>query len=204
MKKIITLLLIICTLAFILCACTQKQNLSPADNSEASSDTQSEVSSEASSEPSSSESSSPVNSQGSSFMPEISSDNKAFLSKFASNSLDFAYEEELESAFSASEWVAISKKYSDFWEEEINNAYKCLLVEVDDTASIKNEQINWISFCEDKISEIETNVQAEGGSLARFNAANKIMLIYRERAAALYEDLYEYDPDFSFSFVANG
>lgn len=212
MKKLFTLLIFILILTLLLAGCKGKVNTSSASNdystiesSLSSDDTGNTVSSDVSSETSSS-----ITSDVSSdtdehaFMPSIDSDNAAFLEKFNANSLDSAYEEELETAFSAKEWVQISQKYANFWLSEIDNAYKCLLVEAEDTASIKNEQASWLSSCDDKIHEIESEVTADGGSLARFNAANEIMLLYRERAADLYEQLYAYDKTFSFSFVANG
>jgi len=214
MKKILISVLCIFILSLMLCSCKGKVNTSSTDpgystieisssQDESSSNTSSDVSSDVSSDMETSQVSSTVD-NGHTFMPGISTDNSAFLEKFNANSLDSAYEEELETAFSAKQWVEISQKYADFWLKEIDNAYKCLLVEADDTASIKSEQANWLTSCENKKHDIETQAGAEGGSLSSFTAANEIMLLYRERAAALYEQLYAYDPDFSFSFVANG
>ena len=213
MKKIFTLLVFILILTLLFAGCKGKVNTSSTtdtystiESSSSTDDTSSTVSSDASSDVSSAVTSdiSSGNSDDHSFMPSIDSDNTAFLEKFNSNSLDSAYEEELETAFSAKEWVQISQKYANFWLSEIDNAYKCLLVEADDTASIKDEQAAWLSSCDEKIQQIESEATADGGSLARFNAANEVMLLYRERAAQLYEQLYAYDQTFTFSFVANG
>ena len=210
MKKILYIIAFILILSVLFTGCKGKTNSSSSLGSDystiESSSSQDEISSAVSSDVSSDiisdVSSSTDDEHG--FMPSIDSDNTEFLKIFNANSLDSAYEEELETAFSAKQWVEISQKYANFWLAEIDNAYKCLLVEADDTAAIKAEQSNWLSSCDDKIHQIESEITADGGSLARFNAANEVMLLYRERAADLYEQLYAYDQNFTFSFVANG
>ena len=54
------------------------------------------------------------------------------------------------------------------------------------------------------VNSVVEAAQAEGGSMALLNGASQVMNYYRDRAMVLYEELYQYDPDFEFSFQANG
>ena len=139
-------------------------------------------------------------------LPSINTENTGFNDKFSQNSLDMAYEEEMMSAYSANEWVTICSKYSQLWQDEVDNAYKELLAVVseDRYSSLREEQDQWLLDIESQIQQIRASAEAEGGSLVLFNASSEIMLLYRTRAAVLYQELYDYNPDFSFAFVANG
>jgi uncharacterized protein YecT (DUF1311 family) len=211
MKKIITIAAAILTILSVFSGCSKSPSYSVVSSEDpSSSETSSIVSSQASSsEIDASVSSAPTHSSETSspedsFLPKIDTENDDFDAKFAENVLDRAYEEEIKSAYTTTDWVMIATKYAEQWQSEIDNAYKCLLVAVDDTASVKADQAKWQAETDAKISELKSQADENGGSLVRFNVSNEIMLLYRSRAAELYEQLYAYDPDFSFSVVANG
>lgn len=213
MKKFIVIAAAMLLILSVFSACTKSPNYSVISSDGASSNT-STVSSQSPSSATSSSTASSVDtpthssevssSSVDSFLPKIDTDNAAFNAKFAENVLDSAYEEEIKSAYSTTEWVNISTKYSGLWQKEIDNAYKCLLVAANDTASIKSEQSKWQTETDTKISDLKSKTSEDGGSLVMFNVSNEIMLLYRSRAADLYKQLYAYDPNFSFSVVANG
>lgn len=162
-------------------------------------------SSEESSEP---ESSGEVNQteHENSLLPAIETDNEDFLEKFSGNSLDMAYEEEMRASYSAVQWVNICGKYAELWNNEADRAYRELLAVVSEErySSLRQEQEEWRSEIAVQVDTLQAAAAAEGGSAAMFNAASEILIAYRARAAALYEELYPYQPDFSFSFKANG
>ena len=154
----------------------------------------------------SSSSSSEDTSHSENMLPAISTDDTAFNEKFAQNTLDLAYEEEMMSALSANEWVDICSNYSQLWKNEADNAYKELLAVVPDDryTTLREEQEQWATDVEGQIQDIRSSAQTEGGSLVMFNASSEIMLLYRTRAAELDQELFDYNPDFSFNFAANG
>ena len=157
-------------------------------------------------DPASSVDSSETSSQEESLLPPPDTDDEAFNEKFAQNSIDAAYEEEIAVAVSVTEMVEICQQYTDFWSAEVDNAYMHLLAVADEDryADYRAEQEEWIAGKDGEIAEITEAAQAEGGSMALLNGASQVMNYYRDRAMALNEELYQYDPDFEFSFQANG
>lgn len=139
-------------------------------------------------------------------LPPADTENDAFNEKFMQNAIDAAYEEEIAVAISVSDMVEICNKYANLWNEEVDNAYMHLLAaaEEDQYPTYKSEQEEWISEKDGKIAEISEAAMAQGGSMAFLNGASQIMNFYRDRAMVLYEELYQYDPEFSFQFQANG
>lgn len=139
-------------------------------------------------------------------LPQPDTENPSFNELFLQNSLDAAYEEEIAIAASVAEMAEICDRYADLWSEEVDNAYRNLLAAADEEqyASYKSEQEEWIAGKDRAIREIVQTAQEQGGSMALLNSASQVMTFYRDRAIVLYERYYQYDPNFTFNFQANG
>ena len=141
-----------------------------------------------------------------SLLPPADTENAAFNEKFSTNAIDAAYAEEIDVATSISEMVRICGEYTDLWSKEVDNAYMHLLAASDEEhySDYKADQESWVSEKDGKIAEITAAAQEQGGSMALLNGSSQVMNFYRARAMYLYEELYQYDPEFSFAFQANG
>jgi major membrane immunogen (membrane-anchored lipoprotein) len=134
----------------------------------------------------------------------ISTDNNKFNNKFKSNPLDKAYLSEINSASTTLQMVNISSKYAALWEKEVSYAYAALKAALkSDSAKLKtagDEQEKWENGKAAALAKINSDAQVKGGSMARVEAASDTMDFYRDRAAALYRQLYDYDKNYSYAY----
>ena len=121
----------------------------------------------------------------------------AFEAKWAQNPLDAAYDKESGDAESTKKITELDNKYALQWESAVVDAYQKLMQASSNDASLKSEQEKWESGKADALRQIQESQQGNGtaGSMA---VANATMAFYRDRAKQLYQELYQYDPDFTF------
>lgn len=190
------------------------------NSSEASSDTSSQTTSnsEGSSEPEDSSNTEPASgssgtadtpSSGSSeghstILPDISADDPDFALIFSENPLDIDYNAELDEATSTGKMVGIINKYIALWEAEVDSAYQTLMKKTSGEAktAIREEQSKWVSGTGAAIESIQ-NGAAENGSARQLEISGQILAYYRARAATLYSQLFQIEPDFSFAYQGN-
>lgn len=134
----------------------------------------------------------------------IRTDNQKFNEKFQSNPIDRAYLPEINAAGTTLQMGNISGKYAALWEKEIGHAYDALKSALKtDPAKLKtvtDEQTKWEDGKAAALTKINSDAQTQGGSMARVQAASDTMDFYRDRASALYRQLYDYDKDFTYAY----
>ncbi len=175
----------------------------PSTNSETSSDA--ETSSGSSDTPDVSSSSSSTSSEGhSSILPDISADDPDFALIFSQNPLDIDYNTELDEATSTGKMVGTISKYIDLWKVEVDSAYQALMKKTSGEAktAIREEQSEWVSGTGAAIESIQNNASGNG-SARQLEIAGQILSYYRARAATLYSQLFQIEPDFSFAYQGN-
>lgn len=126
-----------------------------------------------------------------------------FKAAFKDNSIDTDYMKQSKVSGSVVEMVKINNGAADNWKKVVASAYKELL-KLD--ASVEEEQQEWKDGLSDKFNEIRDQVTASG-SFANVEISHNTMLVYRERAAELLEDIFEATGDISGYFStgdANG
>ena len=144
--------------------------------------------------------------QDGTILDPIVTDSEEFNQIFAENPIDQAYISDSYNAVSNRDMIDIAEKYSKIWQEEIDVAYKRLLEKApeEDKPMLKQEQADWVDNTPASLEEITESAMNIGGSLAQVVASNDQMEYYRLRGASVYRELYEYEPDFSFSFSVKG
>lgn len=176
----------------------------PSTNSEPSSDT--ETPSDSSDIPDVSfSSSSSTSSEGhSSILPDISADDPDFALLFSQNPLDIDYNAELDEATSTGKMAGTISKYIDLWKVEVDSAYQALMQKTSGEAksAIREEQSEWVSGTGAAIESIQ-NSASGNGSARQLEIAGQILSYYRARAATLYSQLFQIEPDFSFAYQGN-
>ena len=73
------------------------------------------------------ESSEDSSGQNSGILPDISADDPAFVRLFAENPIDRDYANEVETAASTGQMLAVNNRYIDLWKAEVDGAYRTLL-----------------------------------------------------------------------------
>lgn len=160
-----------------------------------------EESSSQSSEESSGNSMEDTSSEHSDILPDISADDPDFAVLFSANPLDAAYTAELEDATSTGKMIGIINKYLELWKVEVDAAYRTLMEKTtgDAKEDIRSQQETWINETDANIQAIQDGVEGDG-SARQLEIASQIMAYYRARAATLYSQLFQIDPDFSFVY----
>lgn len=137
---------------------------------------------------------------------EITTDDEAFNRKFAENPMDKKYIAESNQAVSSLDMIKISDKYRDIWKAEVDYAYaelekKMMADSSDKPEKYRTEQEQWRSGQKEELQKIADEAQAAGGSMARVDAASKVMDYYRSRAAQIYRELYGYDKNYTYAYT---
>ena len=160
-----------------------------------------EESSQESSQESSGNSMEDTSSGHSDILPDISADDPDFALIFSENPLDAAYTAELEDATSTGKMIGIINKYLELWKDEVDAAYRTLMEKTSGDAKedIRSQQETWINETDSNIQAIQDGVEGDG-SARQLEIASQIMAYYRARAATLYSQLFQIDPDFSFVY----
>lgn len=160
----------------------------------------------------------PVSSAPSRFVPEINSDDESippeihssapvtenddFNQIFARNPLDSAYSLELKNASSTKEIVEAAEKFAAVWRKEITFCYNRLLTLLPekDAAALISSQGAWEAKTESVLAQIQSEAAAAGNSMAQVAASDNTLAYFRARAAALYNQLFLYDSNFSYAY----
>ena len=160
-----------------------------------------EESSQESSQESSGNSMEDTSSGHSDILPDLSADDPDFALIFSENPLDAAYTAELEDATSTGKMIGIINKYLELWKDEVDAAYRTLMEKTSGDAKedIRSQQETWINETDSNIQAIQDGVEGDG-SARQLEIASQIMAYYRARAATLYSQLFQIDPDFSFVY----
>ncbi len=196
---------------------TQSSSESSDDSSQGSSQSSSESSSDSTSDSSTEESSTSESSEESSestmedtssehsdILPDISADDPDFAIIFSENPLDADYTAELEDATSTGKMIGIINKYLELWKTEVDTAYRTLMEKTtgDAKEDIRTQQETWIDETDENIQAIQDGVEGDG-SARQLEIASQIMAYYRARAATLYSQLFQIQPDFTFAYESN-
>lgn len=168
---------------------------------EPDSSTQEESSSSESSEENSDSTMEDTSSEHSDILPDISADDPDFAIIFSENPLDANYTAELEDATSTGKMIGIINKYIELWKTEVDTAYRFLMENTSGEAKqdIRTQQETWIDETDDNIQAIQDGVEGDG-SARQLEIASQIMAYYRARAATLYSQLFQIQPDFTFAY----
>lgn len=165
------------------------------------SSTEGESSASESSEESSQSTMEDTSSEHSDILPDISADDPDFAIIFSENPLDADYTAELEDATSTGKMITIINKYLDLWKNEVDAAYRTLMEKTSGDAKedIRTQQETWIDETDDNIQAIQDGVEGDG-SARQLEITSQIMAYYRARAATLYSQLFQIQPDFTFAY----
>ena len=127
---------------------------------------------------------------------QASSPETAFDQKWAENPLDAAYEKDSEEADSMQEMISLANTYAVQWQSAMIDAYKKLFAASGNDPAVEQAQQTW----EDEAAAFlqDLSASAQTGTSGALSAATQKMKFYRSRAKALYEQLYAYDPDFTY------
>lgn len=132
----------------------------------------------------------------------IVTDNKEFDALFKQNPIDAAFIKESANASTTAAMTQLSDKYANIWLNEINFAYNKLLSTVNDVdkKALQASQQKWTKDTPGALKKINDSTSSDGGSLAAVEAAGKVMDYYRDRAAKMYRELYNYNKNYSYYF----
>jgi hypothetical protein len=134
----------------------------------------------------------------------IETDSAAFNAKFAANPIDKAYSSDMAGAASTLAMVTVSGNYTGLWNAEVSHACEQLKTALKDNgdklSAFEADQQKWEDGKTAALAKITAEANATGGSLARLNAASGAMEYVRSRAAALYRQLYDLDPNFTYAY----
>ncbi len=127
---------------------------------------------------------------------QASSPETAFDQKWAENPLDAAYEKDSEEADSMQEMISLANTYAVQWQSAMIDAYKKLFAASGNDPAVEQAQQTW----EDEAAAFlqDLSASAQTGTSGALSAATQKMEFYRSRAKALYEQLYAYDPNFTY------
>ena len=123
----------------------------------------------------------------------------AFEDVFAENPIDAAYDIENAEAMTTLDMVNLEKKYADLWKEEVNHAYQQLIQLGAEGAEA--DQQAWNNAVTGELQLIKDSVTVTG-SLAQVEYGIKVKNFYREKAEALYKQLYALNPDYTYIYAA--
>lgn len=199
MKIAVLLAALLLSSASLLSACSPENTDASADSSSSSavSSTVSQDSPGLRDDSSSTES----QSDNSQILPDVSADDPDFVQLFAENPLDAAYAKEAEDAASTGQMLSVMNRYIEFWKKEVDGAYQQLMDKTSGEGkdSIRTQQEEWVNGTEETLRSIEEDAQGDG-TARQLEISGQILSYYRARAASLYSQLYQIEPDFSYQF----
>ena len=124
-----------------------------------------------------------------------------FEAVFAANALDADYEAQMETVSTTREIISVANTFAGLWNTEISNAYTQLLTtDGIDVKAIEADQRDWYNNLSDELEKIQQSVEGDG-STTQTERAILIKDFYREKAKALYEQLYQINPDYTYAYA---
>lgn len=134
----------------------------------------------------------------------IVTDSAAFNAKFAANPIDKAYASDMTGAASTLAMVTVLDNYTALWTAEVAHACELLKTALKDSSdkrsALEADQQKWESGKAAALAKITAEANTTGGSLARLNAASGTMEYIRARAASLYRQLFDLDPNYAYAY----
>ncbi len=196
MKKSLFLLLIL-TLSFALVACTQNSapavtpepaptataTATPAPESEDESEPETTATPAPTASTSDTSSDVPSSSQG---LPAIEG-SEAFVALLTGNAIDTKYSDGITTAASTQESIESTNLATREWETQLNYTYTNLIntLSEDDKTQLELEQDAWRNELPIYLEQFQEETE-ELGSSGSLEYAYRVMLLYRERALALF------------------
>ena len=199
LKISVLLAALLLSYASLLSACSLENTDTSADSS--STAVSSTVSQSSSGFRDNSSSSTESQSDNSQILPDVSADDPTFVQLFAENPLDAAYAKEAEDAASTGQMLSVMNRYIEFWKKEVDGAYQQLMDKTSGEGrdSIRTQQEEWVNGTGETLRSIEEGSQGDG-TAHQLEISGQILSYYRARAASLYSQLYQIEPNFSYQF----
>lgn len=122
-----------------------------------------------------------------------------FETKFAENPIDAAYAIESPQALTNLDMSNLEDKYANLWKAEVDHAYQQLIQLGAEGAEA--DQQNWNSTLDSELQLLKDSITVTG-SLASVEYGVKVKNFYREKAEALYEQLYALNPNYTYIYAA--
>lgn len=120
-----------------------------------------------------------------------------FEQQFAKNTIDVAFQNELDGAASTTAMINVYGKYMALWDKEVDNVYnKLKTMKPDNLEQIQAEQGKWRSSVETDIDEAQQAVNGDSQGNIALQKSKIAYDAYRNRAVALYRYLYQVDKNF--------
>lgn len=121
------------------------------------------------------------------FLPTVT-ENEAFNAVFSRNDIDMAYYEVASDSGSTTAIVRASNKAASQWQTVIENAYEELKSVSADPSEAEKDQNDWNAAVDAAVQKIKDDAGDDG--LANITVSYEIMLLYREKAGQLLEQIY--------------
>lgn len=125
-----------------------------------------------------------------------------FEKKFSENPLDAAYNAQMETVTTNQDMISTTTTFAGLWKDEVNHAFDLLLKATDGSAraDVEKQKEQWEDELESKLQDIAESVNGDGSAI-RLERAMRVKDFYRTQAMDLYEQLYEYDKDFTYIYA---
>ncbi len=122
-----------------------------------------------------------------------------FAEQFAKNPYDAAFEQKMNQAMNNTQVLNVYNEYINIWKEEIGRVMeKMTVLDSGRLQEVQAQQGEWVSTVEQDLQKKYDEIDAGGiGSMNNIRKAEAAYQIYRGRAVALYQILYEVVPDFT-------
>ncbi|MEG1426609.1 MAG: hypothetical protein RSC76_02860 [Oscillospiraceae bacterium] len=123
-----------------------------------------------------------------------------FVKAFGENPVDSVYLADIQKAMDQMTMIQVTNTAASSWETQINSVFSKLTDSLSGDAldKITLEQSAWSNELEISVQEIQ-DAAAGKGSAANVEIAYNVMLLYRTRAAILFEKQFELDGKVTFS-----
>lgn len=130
-------------------------------------------------------------------------DEAKFNAYFKLNPIDKAYDEKMLNAVSTKDMVTVNSDFSNAWKSEITSVYNRLMSVLSgaEKERVTTEQSQWEQGKDAAIRKINDDAAKIGGTLSQITAASDVMNYYKNRAKALYMELYAYDPNYKYAYA---
>lgn len=199
MKKrtlaILAAIAIAASISLTACGGATEDNGKPAEND--SKAVASEIRADESSSAAESEATSETSSQQDSDQSE-----ESFEKKFSENPLDAAYNAQMDAVTTNLDMINTTTTFAGLWNDEVNHAFDLLLKATDGSAkaAVEKQKEQWEDELESKLQDIAESVTGDGSAI-RLERAMRVKDFYRTQAMNLYEQLYQYDKDFTYIYA---
>lgn len=125
-----------------------------------------------------------------------------FEKTFSENPLDAAYNKQMDTLTTNQDMISATETFAGLWNDEINHAYEQLMkvVSDDEKKELEARREKWQDELDSRLQDIAESVTGDGSAL-RLERAMRVKDFYRTEAMDLYEQLYEYNKDFTYLYA---